>query len=100
MEITGRLNTSSAAPFRLAVIRTGINLDNPWAGFLTGPSTLDYEFTDADPNTWTRPWAARIPWVKIDPEEQMYEYACHEDNYDMVHFLSGARARDGKLPVK
>jgi hypothetical protein len=66
----------------------------------TGPGTLDYEFTVADPNTWTRPWTARIPWVKIDPAEQMYEYACHEDNYDIVHFLSGARAREKDLAVK
>ena len=34
-----------------------------------------------------------IPWTKIDPAEQMYEYACHEDNYDIVHLLAGARAR-------
>jgi len=56
--------------------------------------TLNYEFTIEDPVTWTRPWTARIPWVKIDPDEQMYEYACHEDNYDLVHFLSGARIRE------
>ncbi len=56
--------------------------------------TLNYEFTVEDPTTWTRPWTARIPWVKIDPDEQMYEYACHEDNYDIVHFLSGARSRE------
>ena len=56
--------------------------------------TLSYEFTVEDPNTWTRPWTARIPWTKIDPDEQMYEYACHEDNYDIVHFLSGARMRE------
>jgi hypothetical protein len=56
--------------------------------------TLNYEFTIEDPTTWTKPWTARIPWVKIDPDEQMYEYACHEDNYDLVHFLSGARIRD------
>jgi hypothetical protein len=24
----------------------------------------------------------------------MHEYACHEDNYDMVHFLAGARERE------
>jgi len=66
----------------------------------TGPRALDYEFMVSDPNTWTRPWTARIPWTKIDPEEQMYEYACHEDNYDLVHFLSGARAREKKLAVK
>ena len=56
--------------------------------------TLNYEFTVEDPVTWTRPWSARIPWTKIDPDEQMYEYACHEDNFDMVHFLTGARARE------
>jgi hypothetical protein len=24
----------------------------------------------------------------------MYEYACHEDNFDIVHFLTGARKRE------
>jgi hypothetical protein len=56
--------------------------------------TLNYEFTVEDPKTWTKPWTALIPWSKIDPDEQMYEYACHEDNYDMVHFLEGARGRE------
>jgi len=63
-------------------------------------NTLNYEFTVADPNTWTRPWTARIPWIKIDPKEQMYEYACHEDNYDFVHFLTGARIREQKGETK
>src|SRR6266516_4841086 len=58
------------------------------------PDTVNYEFTIEDPATWTRPWTARIPWSKIDPNEQMYEYACHEDNYDIVHFLTGARKRE------
>ena len=57
-------------------------------------NTINYEFTVEDPATWTRPWTARIPWTKIDPAEQMYEYACHEDNYDIVHLLSGARIRE------
>jgi len=56
--------------------------------------TINYEFTVEDPMTWTRPWTARIPWTKIDPAEQMYEYACHEDNYDIVHLLAGARTRE------
>ncbi len=64
----------------------------------TDENTLNYEFTVSDPHTWTRPWTALIPWVKIDPAEQMYEYACHEDNYDMVHFLSGARTREKNSP--
>jgi hypothetical protein len=58
--------------------------------------TINYEFTVEDPATWTRPWTARIPWTRIDPAEQMYEYACHEDNFDIVHLLSGARAREKK----
>jgi hypothetical protein len=55
-------------------------------------NTINYTFTIEDPRTWTRPWTAMIPWNKT--EDQLYEYACHEDNYDMVHFLAGARARE------
>ena len=63
-------------------------------------NTLNYEFTVEDPMTWTKPWTARIPWTKIDPDEQMYEYACHEDNYDISHFLTGARAREQRGEAK
>jgi len=62
--------------------------------------TINYEFRVEDPKTWTKPWTAVIPWVKVDPEEQMYEYACHEDNYDIVHFLAGARAREKRGEAK
>jgi len=54
---------------------------------------INYEFTINDPTTWTKPWTAVVPWTKIDPKEQMYEY-CHEDNFDIVHLLTGARARE------
>jgi len=57
------------------------------------PTSINYEFTVEDPATWTKPWTALIPWNKIDPGEQMYEYGCHEDNFDIVHFLTGARTR-------
>ena len=65
-----------------------------------GPTQINYEFTVSDPMTWTKPWTARIPWNRIDPNEQMYEYGCHEDNYDEVHFLSGARSREKKGETK
>ena len=58
--------------------------------------SLKYEFTISDPATWTKPFSAMVPWSRIDPEEQMYEYMCHEDNYDMVHFLKGGREREAK----
>jgi hypothetical protein len=55
-------------------------------------NTINYTFTVEDPRTWTRPWTAMIPWNKT--EDQLYEYACHEDNFDMVHLLGGARSRE------
>src|SRR5437773_8644443 len=58
------------------------------------PDAINYEFTVEDPSTWTKPWTALVPWTRIDPAEQMYEYACHEDNFDIVHLLSGARTRE------
>ena len=39
-------NTSSVAPFRLTVIRQGLNLDNPWTGFQGGnPFPYSYDST-------------------------------------------------------
>src|SRR5438094_283351 len=65
-----------------------------------GPTSINYEFTVSDPTTWTKPWTARIPRNRIDPQEQMYEYGCHEDNYDEIHFLSGARSREKRGETK
>ena len=53
---------------------------------------INYEFTVSDPTEWTKPWSAMIPWNKADG--QVFEYACHEGNYDMVHLLAGGRARE------
>jgi hypothetical protein len=61
--------------------------------------TLIYEFTIDDPTIWTKPWTASIPMTRS--EQHVYEYACHEGNYDMSHILSITRAleKQGK-PVK
>jgi len=59
-----------------------------------GPDTIAYTFTVEDPQTWTRPWTAMVPWNRT--RDQMYEYECHESNYDLVHLLSGARAREAQ----
>jgi hypothetical protein len=58
------------------------------------PDTLNYEFTISDPNTWTKPWTAVVPWTRIN--EQLFEYTTHEDNYDLVHLLVGARVREAR----
>jgi hypothetical protein len=56
--------------------------------------TIDYQFTVSDPETWTRPWTAKLPWNRIDG--LIYEYACHEGNLGLEHMLSAARAAEKK----
>ncbi len=53
-------------------------------------NTLIYEFTIDDPTVWSKPWTVSLPMTRSS--QQMYEYACHEGNYDMKNMLSGARA--------
>ncbi|HXD15759.1 MAG TPA: hypothetical protein VN654_02010 [Vicinamibacterales bacterium] len=60
----------------------------------TSDRTIDYQFTVSDPETWTRPWTAKLPWNRIDG--LIYEYACHEGNVGLEHMLSAARAADRK----
>ena len=52
--------------------------------------TIRYEFTVEDPTSWARPWSAEIPMAKT--EGPMFEYACHEGNYDVANILRIARA--------
>ena len=54
--------------------------------------TILYEFTVEDPATWARPWKAELPMSKI--QGPIYEYACHEGNFDMINNLTAARARE------
>ncbi|PWT99915.1 MAG: hypothetical protein C5B51_26175 [Terriglobia bacterium] len=42
------LNTSSVSPFRLTIINTGVNLDNPWATF-PGGNPFPYNFNRNNP---------------------------------------------------
>ena len=56
-------------------------------------NTIDYQFTAADPTTWTRPWSAAFPMTKT--HGPVYQYACHEGNYlSMTGTLSGARVEE------
>lgn len=57
-----------------------------------GPRRIRYQFTADDPETWSRPWTAEIPFNAS--ESRIYEYACHEGNYSMENVLRGARAEE------
>ena len=52
--------------------------------------TLRYEATIDDPKTWTHSWTVAFP-LKRDPNYDLFEFACHEQNYSMPHMLRGAR---------
>lgn len=48
----------------------------------SGPETITYDVMIDDPTTWVRPWTARLPLAGT--EEPIYEFACHEGNYNSV----------------
>jgi hypothetical protein len=62
-----------------------------------GPDAIHYEFTVAEPNTFTQPWRAEMTLTAS--KDKVYEYACHEGNYALPGILAGARRddREGKV---
>ena len=57
------------------------------------PDKIEWSMTVDDPDTWTRPWAFGMT-LTADPEQPLFEYACHEGNYAMRNILSAARAEE------
>jgi hypothetical protein len=57
----------------------------------TAPDKVTWLVTVSDPETWTRPWSFAVP-LTLDANEPVFEYACHEGNYNMENILRGARA--------
>jgi hypothetical protein len=53
-------------------------------------TVLNYEVTIDDPETYTRPWTARIP-LNGDKNYRILEFACHEGNTATEMTLKGAR---------
>ncbi|MEE2775782.1 MAG: hypothetical protein VYE73_03340 [Acidobacteriota bacterium] len=54
--------------------------------------TIHYEFTVSDADAWEHAWSAEFPLMQR--EGPLYEYACHEGNYDIRHILEVARHLD------
>jgi hypothetical protein len=55
------------------------------------PDKITYDVTIDDPTTWTRSWTVEIHLKKT--KALLYEYACHEGNYEVMHgILAAARS--------
>ena len=57
-----------------------------------GPNTMEYTITVDDPKTFTTPWTAVVPILRLPDNTQIYEYACHEGNYALSNILSAGRS--------
>ena len=57
------------------------------------PGKIEWSMTVDDPETWVRPWTFAMA-LTADPEQSLFEYACHEGNYAMRNILSAARAEE------
>jgi hypothetical protein len=58
----------------------------------TGPNSIDYKITYSDPKYYKASWTADLPWQR-DPSYRMYEYACHEDNSMIRHYIDATKAK-------
>jgi hypothetical protein len=58
------------------------------------PDILKYDVTIEDPTTWTKPWTASLR-LKLT-QQAIYEFACHEGNYDVMVGMLGAGRADEK----
>jgi hypothetical protein len=61
----------------------------------TARGVIEWSMTVDDPDTWVRPWTFAMR-LTADPEQALFEYACHEGNYAMRNILSAARAEEAK----
>ena len=57
----------------------------------TAHDQLRYEVTIDDPHTYERPWTAVLD---LEPQESIYEYACHEGNRGLENILRAARIEE------
>jgi hypothetical protein len=48
---------------------------------------IRYAFTVEDATTWTAPWSAEVPMVRLTG--LLYEFECHKGNYGLAHSARG-----------
>jgi hypothetical protein len=61
---------------------------------LVSRDAIRYEFTARDPVAFSEPVIGVRTLTRNRPEEQIYEFACHEGNYSLEAILRGARRQE------
>jgi hypothetical protein len=61
----------------------------------TAPGVIEWSMTVDDPETWEKPWTFAMR-LTADPDQPLFEYACHEGNYAMRNIHSAARAEEAR----
>jgi hypothetical protein len=74
--------------------RENLHLVERWTR--TGPNTLEYVVTIADPAVWTRLWTVKQEFAKQSDEQNRiyYEPRCVEGNYGLPGLLRGRRTEE------
>jgi len=52
---------------------------------------LLYRFTVEDPAVFSAPWTGEYIWKAGEPDDHLFEYACHEGNHAFGDIMRGAR---------
>ncbi len=73
---------------------SGLNMQLTERFTRTNEDGIEYDYRIEDPESFSAPWAARIP-MRLS-NLPIYEYACHEQNRSMTFMLSGARAEEAR----
>ncbi len=58
------------------------------------PDELLYSYTIVDPQTYTEPVVAELPFRRMPVGHKLYESACHEGNRAVMDILRGARRQE------
>jgi hypothetical protein len=59
--------------------------------------TINYKATVDDPTIFTRTWKVALP-LRRNPDDRIYDYACHENNYALLNFIRGSQFQRAQKP--
>lgn len=64
---------------------------------LVADGAINYGFTATDAKAYTESFSGERTLTRNRPDEQIFEFACHEGNYSLSGILAGARRLEGQV---